>query len=66
MDESTKRGGSCSVVLHGYKFERIDEFEVRIEAPNGEAWRVQHAGANDSFARFVWEIALAAAATPGI
>ena len=69
MDESTKRGGSCPVVLHGYKFERIDEFEVRLEGPNGEAWRIRPADAHDGFARFVWEMALAAtatAATPSI
>jgi hypothetical protein len=43
--------------IAGYKFEKLDEFEIRIESPKGEAWRIRSVDKSHGFAFFIWEMA---------
>lgn len=41
--------------LHaGWKATRIDGFEIRVVSPEGEAWRLRSADANDIFNNFIF------------
>ena len=45
--------------INGFTFQRIDDFEIRIAAPDGEAWRIRYADINDGFNGFIWKMACA-------
>lgn len=57
-------GDSVLSVPEGWKAERIDEFEIRVTSPDGEAWRLRSADRNDMFNNFIfrWAEAMLAAA----
>lgn len=42
----------------GYKFELVSEFEIRIEAPDGTAWRIRNEVDDEyGFQKFLWDMA---------
>jgi len=45
----------------GWKIERLDEFEIRITAPDSEKWRFRWAPESDMFNSFLWRLAEALA-----
>ena len=47
--------------VDGWKAERIDQFDIRLTAPDGESWCIRFADNNDGFYHFVWRLAVAAA-----
>jgi len=46
--------------------QEIDEFEIRVVSPEGEAWRLRSAYANDVFNNFIWRWAQSLIETKGV
>ena len=50
-------GGKELMEIAGYKFKKLDEFEIRIESPNGESWRIKNVDKQHGFESFLWDMA---------
>lgn len=49
------------ISVAGYKFERIDEWELRMSAPSGDAWTLRHSDDCYGFSEFIFDFAVAVA-----
>jgi hypothetical protein len=45
------------MILKDWKAEQLNEFEIRITAPDGEAWRFVWVDENAGLAYFMWKLA---------
>lgn len=50
--------------IPGWKAEKLDDYEIRITAADGEAWRIRWADKHDGLNHFIWKMALAAVSIP--